>query len=654
MTGVRSVHALILTMLWATTAHAQPPSEYVRQLSLDSLLNVEVSTAARHGQTVSQAPASVTIVTAEDIARHGYRTIADVIDRLPGFHTSDDRNYSYVGVRGFSRPTDYNNRVLLLLNGHAINEGVYGAAQVGTELGINLAAIERIEVVRGPASALYGTSAMLAVINLITKEGVDQQGGVVRGEAGPAGSVGGGLAIGRLLPGQFDVHLSGSVSRVDGRDLYYPEFDAPETNGGWAEGLDWERAGNVLGVVRRGGLALQGWYSRREKGVPTASWGTRFNDSRFETLDAHGSIALSYERPLGTSRLAVRAFYDHYDYNGSYPGDGWLNTDSTDWNRVGAAVQLILDPHPAHRVTAGLESERHLRADYRSWTDGEPDFVGDFPFTVAALYAQHEMAITQNLTMVTGLRHDARSGERASTTPRLALLYSPSDARTLKLLYGEAFRTPGVYERHFAVGGFRTNPDLGREHVRTFEVVLEQRLTSWLRGDASVYYYRMHGLIDPLEDEAPVDEESIFYFANRGAVEVPGAEIGLTMRLPHGSAAYASYAYQRARDERGSELTNSPAHLAKLGGSTRLHRLLELQAEARSESGRLTVAGERTRSAVIGRVGVAGTMLERLRLWITVENVFDTRYATPAGVEHVQVAIPQDGRALHAGMELRF
>ncbi|MCK4591194.1 MAG: TonB-dependent receptor plug domain-containing protein, partial [Candidatus Latescibacteria bacterium] len=147
--------------------YAQETQQDILDIQLEDLLNVKISTAAKYEQTISEAPASVTIITSEDIKRYGYRTLDEVLMSVRGFYTRNDRNYAYMGIRGFSRPGDYDNRILVLINGHTLNENVYGAPFFGTDLGMNLDTIERIEIVRGPGSAVYGTGAMFAVVNVI-------------------------------------------------------------------------------------------------------------------------------------------------------------------------------------------------------------------------------------------------------------------------------------------------------------------------------------------------------------------------------------------------------------------------------------------------------------------------------------------------------
>ena len=99
----------------------------------------------------------------------GYPTIAEAVRGVRGLYLSDDRSYSTIGVRGFSRPGDYGNRVLVLLDGQPMNDNYIWSSYVGTDGRLDIDDIERIEVVRGPGSVLYGSSAFFGVINLVTR-----------------------------------------------------------------------------------------------------------------------------------------------------------------------------------------------------------------------------------------------------------------------------------------------------------------------------------------------------------------------------------------------------------------------------------------------------------------------------------------------------
>jgi outer membrane receptor for ferrienterochelin and colicins len=159
------------TALRTGRASEQPA---VADLSLEDLLKLKVETvfgASRVVQEITHAPASVSVITREEIRTHGYRTLADVLRNVRGFYVTNDRNYSYVGVRGFARPGDYNCRVLVLVNGHRLNDTIFEGALLGTESPLDVALFERVEVIRGPSSSVYGTSAFFGVVNLVTRPG---------------------------------------------------------------------------------------------------------------------------------------------------------------------------------------------------------------------------------------------------------------------------------------------------------------------------------------------------------------------------------------------------------------------------------------------------------------------------------------------------
>lgn len=125
-------------------------------MSLEQLLDARVERvygASKYEQKVTQAPSSVSIVTAEEIEKFGHRTLADVLKSVRGLYVSDDRNYSYPGTRGFLRPGDYNTRILMLINGHRMNDNIHDAADIGRDT-IDVDLIERVAVIRGPSSSI--------------------------------------------------------------------------------------------------------------------------------------------------------------------------------------------------------------------------------------------------------------------------------------------------------------------------------------------------------------------------------------------------------------------------------------------------------------------------------------------------------------------
>src|SRR6185437_11304277 len=247
------------------------------QASLEELLNIKVTTASSYLQSAEIAPSLVTVVTANEIQKYGYRTLADILRSVGGFYVTYDRNYSNVGVRGFNRPGDYNTRILLLVNGHRMNDSVYELAYVGTEFLLDVDLIDRVEVIRGPSSSLYGTNAFFAVINVITKRGAQLNGAELSSAAASFNTYKGRASYGKQFQ-PFELLLSGTYYTSAGQNLFFPEFNTPENNFGVAAQGDDDRSRNLFGELSIRKLTLRAAYVEREKGIPTAAFGEIFNN----------------------------------------------------------------------------------------------------------------------------------------------------------------------------------------------------------------------------------------------------------------------------------------------------------------------------------------------------------------------------------------
>jgi outer membrane receptor protein involved in Fe transport len=251
----RSVSAFLIgsVLISASLAAAQrptpPPKQAIDTITndLEQLMKIEfVVAGSKRAQDPRDVASFVSVVTAADIKEHGYRTLADVLRTLPGFYVSNDRNYSYIGVRGFSRPGDWNSRILLLLNGLRTNDNVYDLAYIGEEFSVDVDLIERVEVIRGPGSALYGSNALFAVINVVTKSGSSLAGGELSTTAASFGTYSGRASYGRAFANDLELLVSATYSDGKGRNLFYPEFNAPLTNNGVANGDDYEGFHKIL------------------------------------------------------------------------------------------------------------------------------------------------------------------------------------------------------------------------------------------------------------------------------------------------------------------------------------------------------------------------------------------------------------------------
>jgi iron complex outermembrane receptor protein len=638
----------------AQTSGQTTPGDELSGKSLEALLDVPVDSvegAARHTQRLTEAPASVTVITANEIETFGWRTLADVLKSVRGFYVTYDRNYSYVGVRAFGRPTDYNNRVLVMVDGRRLNDSIYDGAYIGTDFPLDLSTVDRVEVVRGPGSALYGTSAFLAVINVITK----------RGNSATARQAGFDVAS----FGTWNAHASHGWSDERGRDaflsasrydshgphaLFFPEF-AGEPGGGTVYDLDGDKSGKLFGSAHLGGLQLQTAFSQREKRVPTASWQTNFGDSRFFTRDTRGWASAAYTHDAHGTTIQGRGFFDHYAYYGDYPAD-MLSFDRAVADTLGGEISARRSVG-RHALTAGVDQRLNLRQDQLNG-DATSIYVDDRRSShEIAVYGQDEVGLTTRLTAVLGGRYDWWSLKGGTGRPRLGLVYRTENDTAIKALYGEAYRAPNLYELFYGGdgSGIQNNAALGPEIVRTTEVVAERHVHKRLRLSASVYHTHIEGLIDP----AYLDDGRITY-TNSEFIHSRGVELEGESRWPSGLLVRGSIAMQRAHSETMGALSNSPGQLGTLQFALPFwRRQLVMATDTTYVSSRLTVGGERLPDYWQSSVTATYRPLRwPIVVGATVYNVFDDDIDHPVGVEFRQVALRQDGRTAALRVTVKF
>jgi iron complex outermembrane receptor protein len=262
---------IFLTLLSSFVAAQENFSGPLSASGTEMLLFQEIPSvygASKYQQKVTEAPSSVTIVTSDEIKKYGYRSLADILQSVNGFFVTNDRNYSFLGVRGFNRPGDYNSRVLLLVDGHRLNDNMYDQAAIGADAPLDVDLIDRVEIIRGPSSSLYGANAFFGVINVLTKRGRDIKGAEVSTEAGSYDSYKGRFTYGDRFQNGLELLISGSFFDSAGHDrLFYKEFNEPATNNGVARDVDGERYYHLFTRSSLTDVTFQGGYTYRSKHI---------------------------------------------------------------------------------------------------------------------------------------------------------------------------------------------------------------------------------------------------------------------------------------------------------------------------------------------------------------------------------------------------
>jgi iron complex outermembrane receptor protein len=625
----------------------------------EELLFAEIPTvyaASRHEQPVAQAPAAVTIITREDIRKYGYRTLGQALASVPGFYVSDDRGYQYLGVRGLGLPTDYNSRVLVLLNGLPLNDKYYGGFTMELTPDL-LDAIDRIEVVKGPSSALFGSNALFAIINLITRTGAAVNGAIVSAEVGSDPSGRGVFTYGKSLTNGVDLFLSGHYENGTGeRSLSFGQF-------GSAHNADDQQLSDAFLSAKYQDFFLQVWYADRQKVIPTGQFGTIVGDDRTTTGDTGYLTELRWQHTLSDDKtLMLRAYYEDYSYKGVYSYDDpvlALDTEQTTDRWLAYEAQFNWQPIQRHQLTLGSVFEYHwtrLNGHYidpaGNVTFVYPGAINDFSYW--AVYLQDAFQVLPQLKLTVGGRYDAYPDFHVErTTPQASLLWSATKQTTLKLLYGQAFRAPSEYQRTYPGGSGSgvDNLSLKPEEITTYELVLEQDFRHGFNGQLSFFQNDTKDLI-----AASVDNQFNTVFENLSGVRTWGVEAELTKKFANAVRGFVNGTWQQTR-ENASTPINSPEWIGNLGVIVPVvGDKLSVALRENYVSSRVTrVPGQQTRDDMVTDLTISSeNALPNWSFLLSLQNLFDERNSVPAGPDGTLDTIPQRGRTLYFRATYKF
>ncbi|HUS66202.1 MAG TPA: TonB-dependent receptor [Kofleriaceae bacterium] len=622
----------------------------------------EVTGATRTAQTVSSAPASVSLVTRDEIWAFGYRTLTEAVGSVRGVYVSDDRSYEAIGVRGFSRPGDFTNRVVLLRDGHVMNDDWIGSAAVGRDFAADLDDIERIEVVRGPGSTFYGAAAFFGVIQVVSQ--APGAGPPVRA-GGALDSEGGGVvfARGAQRVGPAALSLYASMYDSSGRTVRYAEFD-DGVNGGEVRDADAEDAQRAGVRVAAGDFAVDASYARRRKALSAAPYGTLFDPASFDGADGKETDAIDrrayaearWDHARGPLTLAARAAYDYQQYDGVYVyeeeptvftdegGGDWWTGEARGAFAQGPSVTTVGGEVARHRVSQGYDEDG----------DGTPEVDDVRRYFNGSVYAVEDLALGERAAVSAGVRFDwfGESDENA-ISPRVGVVLHPYADGTTKLVAGRAFRAPSVYELPY-VGDDPTAPTwtLEPETIWTGEVEHTHALGTRAHLVGSLFGSRIQDLI-----LYGVDEDDNAVFLNSPDLAwTAGGEAELRVAGPRGVWASAAASYTNLETDVAQLETNSSPLLGSLRGFwPALGERLGLAAELVYNHDRPRRDASDAGPALLARLFASGRLADG-RLWYRagVTNLLDWDWSVPVGDEYEQRSIRQEPRTFHAQLMGQF
>jgi len=577
--------AVVLALSNAAAAEPSQPSasNALEDVDLLELLNVEVSTATKTSESLEDAPAIITVVTAEDIARWGHDSVGDVLQHVLGFYLVDDHIVPNAAVRGVTGGLGAESGVIkVMIDGASVAYRSTSGNWLGVEL-IPLSSIHQIEIIRGPASALYGADAFLGVINIITVPPSEIPALDARGQVGTTGANLGGrfdVAGGTTL-GDFDFLLAAAGEQVDRSGLALPgESPAPALpsyvgNDRVANHL--ERRSLVLQgrlgyrVPQKGQLVLSAIGSGIERGGDFAHWAQLTGGTDAAGREVGTIVNLGQFRGTATGVLQLSPSFQlgllTTYFQGGVLGDDRIEVASDlfwvkrhmGYRGGEGSLEGRWMPSEAFNLIVGVETviddETKPRAQRISKDTGEE--VGDSGENESVTLTNLGVYVSSNyklldpwLKLTGGVRYDHHSIYGPQLTGRLGATSRWSDAIVTKLLYGSAFKAPSpylLYAQPLRPGDVIGNTSLAPQRIDTFEAQLSYKPVAFWNASTGLAY-------SLVRDKAEFTPEGINLAAkNVASQKALSWETQLNASFEQRVRGYASFEYVFSRRTLGEE-----------------------------------------------------------------------------------------------------
>jgi len=607
MTG--SAKLVLSTVL--LSALAAPPALGADDVALPTVeptaaamspLDEVVVLAAKRPQSIREAPAATSVITQADLEAYGWRDFSEAIASLAGFYTMDPRDTTYFGVRGISNPGDVNGRILILVDGHMQNE-LFSHATYPEMSGLDATLIDHIEVLRGPASALYGSLGFSAIINVVTRRGGERDWGRVAYQMEDARGFRGVASLGHRWANGLEFGISAQATHFLGRSYDYPErmgtpclSDVPATCATRSEtARDVGTTASIYGHLEYRGFFARASWQWLDKQIPFAPYRTLFNTPNSYGFErSYVDVGWQGGNPSRVQGM-VRGSFDQFAYkdelhyaDGDTSDTRYVFRDDARPYWLTLEGKLLLEREWLRLVhfafTLGGEFT-WLRTTSRSWIEGQEGVRIQRDVLLGAAYAQAEIGYARKLFLTVGLRGDFADQFPNEFSPRVGVVLRPHRTTTLKLLYTHGFIRPSWYAAFFDDNtSILSNPRLRPERADNFELVWQQDLAPEVALTTSLFTIRGQDLIEqtvvcvpatpdaPATPDCPDGQSARTQSQNLRAFQSVGVEAGLAARLKYGIRLYGNYTFTRAVNGDGGRPFNSPAHLAKVGISAPVWR----------------------------------------------------------------------------------
>jgi outer membrane receptor protein involved in Fe transport len=588
----------------------------------------EITAASRRTEAVEDALASVSLVPEEEIRAFGYQDVYDALAGTRGVYQTPSSRDASLGVRGFSPLGSLGRHLLVTLDGHTTNDDRTGRSFVGPDLLVDLQDVERIELVRGPGSAVYGSGAFSGVVNVVTRDGdsVQRPRLSVAANGVRTARASGGVSTAQ---GERGVWLSGGALTSQGDEVAFEPF---------ADGAD---SATLQARAWSGDLTVQGYLDARDQRLSTGS-------------DAHvggtrAFLEARYEPKIGEKvEVFGRVYVDRSTLQGTYPEGSGDPVSAESWSGIwgGPEVRIVASPSAWLRLSGGAELVLHPLAElHETWVDADASALEASATSQRfSSYATVDVDLADRFAASIGGRVDASPSAVATWSPQAALqVWLDADDR-LAARFGQAYRGPSAYE---IVHGDDGPPDLVGASLAPETIVSGEGEYTHAFSDVTsvvgaVYYNAIRADI----------EESL-----ADNVNIAGLEIEARRDWRQGYMVCATQSVQRATagtGRTGEAIPNAPELLTGVKAAAPIRgAAATLATRLRWETDRLTALGTASDPVLLWDVTASGHVPgARLDYAAGVRNLFDWEYGWPGSA--AEETVPQPGRTLFAEATLRF
>ncbi|OFX83564.1 MAG: hypothetical protein A2W99_15115 [Bacteroidetes bacterium GWF2_33_16] len=569
-------------------------------LSLDDLMNIEIESAVKQKQNITEAPSVVTVITAKQIKERGYLSVAEALNSTVGIDVITDYFQPNLGIRGINGGMrSWSRLAKVMIDGQSVSFRSSSDNYLDPSL-IPIEVIEKIEIVRGPNSAIYGKNAFLGVINIITKNGstladnsITNFGGKYQKEAA--------YGISSVFGGKknnFDIIFASSFSQYDFTGLnpknvpgsnVYDATDITEQN----ETMPFSIYGKMRYESEKvGEITFDISHQNINNKYEFADWGTLTHQNRIKLINTFErlryskdfltdfktnlSFAHSFSQPSNNEILDNDN--DHSDWiirklsTTSYDLSGDIIYLFNDKNNFTFGVDYTADLHEYQQFyTISEDGNKTLNP---GGSDGPENFnnLGIYLQMILDPASFFNLNFLNRLTLTAGYRFDFHSIYENVLTYRLAAVYSFTKRFSTKLMYGTSFNAPSpaqLYTNSMFTGDIVGNPDLKPEKAKTLEWALIGRLTENINFNTNIFYTIID---DKIEYLLPFGEVSNITAANISKVYSAGIETEVNLQYAN-STSYVNYSYQQSLNETYNPMLGDirvktsiyPQHMIKLG-----------------------------------------------------------------------------------------